>query len=482
MKKWWWILPVIAVVLLIASRFIWLDRSARFVWDESDDLVRMKEIWDNKRLTLVGPISESNVNIYGSLSYYMLMPFAVAYNFNPVGPVVGTAFYSTIFILLLAFFLHKNFKLDPSLVLFFLIPIFPFLQTGRWAWNPHYVPLWQLLSVMAIFFASKRKGLLSKLLWVGAGVFSGLTIYCHWYAVFAVGGLFLAICCWPLACRKGDFPKAFLFGIGVILSWLPMVVFDLKNPPGLFLTRFIFFGPWAKGGGEVNYFEVISRIPKLSFVFVNYFFQNPMATWGGLGILGVYFIKIVSGSKKRKLLLLLPVLANIIGLALVGPHMFEHYLLGSVLFFVLFLLIPDNNGRSSSFQKIILIYFFVFSLKPAILEITKNTWMTNIGRTRKIADIVQQNIGKQRCNVFVAASPDQNTTGKRYRDLLKVRGINLMMKEEYRNYECLFVISTSGWEKIQKDAAYELDLVRNNQPVGKWQVEDWFVYKAENSP
>ncbi len=111
-----------------------------------------------------------------------------------------------------------------------------------------------------------------------------------------------------------------------------------------------------------------------------------------------------------------------------------------------------------------------------IEEILKNDWSTNIRRTKAITTHMSQNI-EDRCNVLAIASTDSGTTGKKYRDLLEIWGTKILSKEEYTDYDCLFVVSTSDLKTVKRDPSYEMDLVRATQPIKIWEVEGWYLYK-----
>lgn len=422
-------------------------------------------------------MSENNLNIYGSLSYYTLMPFAAISNFDPLSPAVGTAFYSVIFILLSSFLLNKFFKWKWLVALTFLIPLFPFLQSGRWAWNPHFIPFWQVLSLFPLLLAFQKS---RWYLWILSGFLLGLTVHNHWYAIFSLGGLTLAILIWTI--RNHKFFNFLYFSLGTFLSLLPFLLFDFKNPPGLFFTRFLYFGPYASNS-STELPTLLLRIPAFFQNLSFYFFQNRNFSFVVSLVVFVYivFVLVKSHSLLKKLLLL-PIFTQILGLSLTGPHSFDHYLLPAALYFVLILAIPDFKQKFSRFQITLMVLLSVLSLLPAYQEITKDTWMTNINRTKKITTIIKQNINGQKCNVYAGPSPDQNTVGKRYRDLLKVQGVHISEKEYYRDYQCLFVVTTTNnLLEIQNDPAYELDLIRHQPLVQKWTIESsgWFVFKFE---
>src|SRR3990172_3773838 len=112
-------LLAVVVLALAFSRFWNLDKTARFIWDESSDLVNMHQIYVEKKLTLIGPISEDGSKVFGSLTYYMLLPFAVLGNFDPVAPAYGAAFWGVATDILL---FYLGYKINKK-IFFLFIPI-----------------------------------------------------------------------------------------------------------------------------------------------------------------------------------------------------------------------------------------------------------------------------------------------------------------------------------------------------------------------
>src|SRR4030043_455356 len=170
-RKYFWFFIIIYLIALLFSRLINLDRTARFLWDESSDLVRMHRIYEEKDLTLIGPISEDGNKVFGSLTYYMLLPFAIAGNFHPLSTSVGAAFWgiaTSIIVLILTYRINKSFIFP---VAFLTLTWYPLVETGRWAWNPNLIP----------------------------------------------------------------------FSTGLVLAIAPFIIFDLTHPPGLFLSRILYF-------------------------------------------------------------------------------------------------------------------------------------------------------------------------------------------------------------------------------------------------
>ncbi|MBU3956794.1 hypothetical protein KKI19_00735 [Patescibacteria group bacterium] len=467
------LLLLVTIILCVLTRTLFLDTSARFIWDESGDLVRMHEIFKEKKVTLIGPISQDKINVYGSLTYYMFLPFALLFQFDPIGPVIGAAFYSLVSIFLLAVILWKKFGWNLVGSILFLSFIFPFLQAGRWAWNPNLVPFWQILSLFVYFsvFLKSKRGI-----WLFfSGFLQSLAVHNHWYAVFALAGFSVFVFLTSPRQKKWCYFLIFLTGVSVGLA--PFLVFDLTHPPGLFITRMIYFSPLSLSQGAFSMKTFFLRSISLPYQFLFYFFQERLISWLMLILLLLFFLK----ERLVKNLLLLPLFFLFIGLSLIGGEVYQHYFLSGVVFLVIWLFYCKKSVHHSCFQKLIILLFFVFSIKPSISELLKNDWSTNIAATRKIVMTISSDIESRNCNLVVVASPDLNTKGKRYRDLLFLKGINLLPEDNYRDNECLYVVSSSDEATIRKDPAYELDRIRNMSATKEWQIKNsiWNVYRFD---
>ena len=97
------LLLILFIIALLFTRFYNLSQSDRFTRDESSDLVRMHQYYIDRTLTLIGPLDNTGTKVFGSLTYYMLMPFAILGNFNPVSPVYGTAFFGLLTALMIVY-------------------------------------------------------------------------------------------------------------------------------------------------------------------------------------------------------------------------------------------------------------------------------------------------------------------------------------------------------------------------------------------
>ena len=79
-------------------------------------------------------------------------------------------------------------------------------------------------------------------------------------------------------------------------------------------------------------------------------------------------------------------------------------------------------------------------------QITAVAWENNTNSARFISNTIYDEIVKNNLknnNVIILASPDTNTIGSRYRNLLLIKGVTLRAKNEYQITDHLFVVSIS---------------------------------------
>ena len=465
-KRWLLLIFVLFALLLLFSRFYNVDKTARFIWDESSDLVRMHQIFNEKNLTLIGPISEDGNKVFGSLTYYMLLPFTILGNFDPLSPTLGAAFWgvvTAILIVYLAARVNKN-------ILLFILPIavfwYPLVETGRWAWNPNLIPFWVTLAL--IFYL--RKSIFSKFL---SGALMGLALHHHYLSGFAALGLALMILLTsPKEIKMKEF---FSFSAGAFLAILPFIVFDLTHPPGLFLSRILYFNYLGGPGEKASLLKNLVSIVDGTF---GYFTQSNLfkavlfISW-----LALIYTDIKNRSKALPFAGVF--LVQILGLLFVKDF-YVHYVLPAVPFFLLYLIYPRKAlGKTLSYISLSLL--LLSSLFSFPKQITKVTWEGDIASVKYITSIIEQKIKEddlKNANLAVLSSPDPNTYGRRFRDLLLLKGVSLRTKEEYQITDALFVVTTDNSEALRADPAYEMNYFRNGPLVKKWEVpdSDWRIF------
>lgn len=480
------IIYIFFLTALLFSRFFNLQQTARFTQDESSDLARMHSYWQDKKITLVGPISNDNNKVFSSLTYYMQLPFAAFYNFEPVGPVVGTAFWGVITVLLL-FFLggclavtaakktgSLSIKDSPQLVFFWLLLLVwpPLLVSSRWAWNPHLISFWVALALVIQQFQFKGKHFL-------LGLFLGLTIHHHYLAVFAAG-MYLLAEVFLLVREKKTTEIGFLVS-GFVVALLPFVLFDLRHPPGLFFSRYL-----QSDTPHLVRFQVSVLGQNL--------FRNIQGVLQVMTHLGWLQLPVLVGlatviwhdfkNNQDYLRFLLPVVAQVVGLIMIDDFA-PRYFLPAVVFLLVWLVLPRKRLAQLTTTLI-----FSAMLLSALLQLPKNLTQPVMQPSMRvvtqaqhvIVDLLQNNPEIKNHNIAALTANDLDSLGLKYRDLLSVRGVTFKAPSEYDTTEHLLVVSDQDEEAVRQDPNVAMVYFREGRLRGEYFLEEkpwrvlWFSH------
>jgi hypothetical protein len=413
----------------------------------------MHQIFVEKKLTLVGPISDDRSHVFSSLTYYMLLPFAALYNFDPLGSVTGAAVWGVLTWAVMMIFVKRKFP--KFLVLTGILGAiwFPLVQTARWPWNPNLIIFWIFLGLILSDY---------KKWWIRflAGFSFGLAIHHHYLAI--VPAILMVV-------KKRDL---FMF-LGTLAAIMPFVIFDLRHPPGLFIFRMIAYN---QGTMNTNVPQLIKNIPALFSFFSNYIFQlQPLAMLGTAAIILLAFSDLIKKSSARGWLLIWVI--TLVPLLMYSLQ--SQYLLPVLPFFVIWIL-ADRTGLSRKLAKGIICLLIIGSVigLPPLYNVPD--WQGNLKLVRGVTDIIGGQIVKNKMvnpNLAVLSSPDIYTNGKKYRDMLLIRNIRVKAYEEYETSDNLFVITTGTPDELRKDPALEMLFFRKGPVAGVWNVpgSNWKV-------
>ncbi len=472
-RKYFWFFIIIYLIALLFSRLINLDRTARFLWDESSDLVRMHRIYEEKDLTLIGPISEDGNKVFGSLTYYMLLPFAIAGNFHPLSTSVGAAFWgiaTSIIVLILTYRINKSFIFP---VAFLTLTWYPLVETGRWAWNPNLIPFWTAISLFFYFFKNKQASFLS-------GLFMSLCLHHHYISIFAIFAYWLFL--FFKSIKEKNVNYIISFSTGLVLAIAPFIIFDLTHPPGLFLSRILYFNYLSTP--TLSLVQALTKILYVTDHSFTYFVQVTVFRYTLYPILAYLIYKDIN-NRSSALSFLLIFVVQLIGSSIVEVFN-NHYILPGMVFFLVYLIYPRNK-KYSNFSLASLYLIIASSLITFFPQINKITWQTDIKTTYNISKTVEEIIIKDNLknnNIAVIASPDNNIYGRKFRDLLEIRGVTFKTKDEYHISDHLFVVSTSSEEVLRKDTSYEMSIFEEGELMtySEYENSDWKLYVFKHNP
>jgi len=440
---------VISSIILIAifSRVLRINTNAHFQADESRDLVNIHQIFIEKKITLVGPISDDGNHLFSSLTYYLLLPFAVIFQFDPMGTVIGAVFWGIITFVcfwLLAIKINRK-MLIPAGILAALW--WPLIQTSRWPWNPNFVPLWIALSIYLSLYKGKKFKFLS-------GLSAGLALHHHILAIISAAFVWL---------RK----HSFLWLLGFILAMLPFVIFDLRHPPGLFFSKMLSYSSGQS-------FKLTETIPKMisAVKFTNnYLFPGTILTT--IIFLTACIIFILDLKNKSKNIYWGISFFLSLGIFLLFNQQ-PQYLLGSLPLFWMWLFGPRKKiGQKMVIGLVILIC--LSSLLKFKNEIFKDDYTGNIKLLSSVSKIIKDQIDNQKlsnANLAVLGSVDEDRLGKNYRGVLLTWNTKIKGPTEYITSDNLFVITQKEVNNLKGDGAAEIDGFRNGPVIGVWPISN----------
>ena len=223
------LLFILVTALSIFIRFWNYEKLLNFHGDPPFFLMEVKDMLESGKLRLIGPIVKSQIIegrgfFTGPFLYYFLALLGMMTNWNVY---VMTGIFSSlwIFAFIAAFIWLKNrFDELTALFVYVLLSFFPFfLPQSRSIWNPHFIPLF---GIMSFGFLDKRKE--SIFYYLLSGLFFGLALNIHFSAVLWIPA-YAFIVFYEIVKRKFIFRPWILFFLGVIAGELPYIIFELRH-------------------------------------------------------------------------------------------------------------------------------------------------------------------------------------------------------------------------------------------------------------
>ena len=442
-----------------------LEKNSRFIWDESRALVDIHRIWEQKQITFVGPISEDNLEMFPSLSYYMYMPATVIANFDPLGPAYMAALYGVIAWVLLTITIIRLFGISKkSLLLSLLVATLnPVLTASRWAWNPNPVIFWLSIFIFSLTFKN------FIILFIG-GLSLGATLYHHYLAVLSVIPAILFL---PIFYKGNrDMVKKIGYIItGFLFAILPFAIFELKNH--FFFNSSAFLSANEKSFLTVSMTGYLERFWNALVVFATMFVPDNIY----LIVTFILFLSAIFIVYNNDKFIKYSFSVLVTSLLLFGfvtktyPHYQYSQVPVAILLFLHFFFVNKNL-----FGKIFLAFLLIYSLIFSIKLINSYTWQGDVIAIRNVTKhILEEKSSK--ANVASLASPDTNLYGQRYRDMALINGKLLYAFDKYPQSEVLYVVSTTNEaEVLRNDHAWEIESFKGSTITNIWRVSDLPLY------
>lgn len=191
LKNWklLWLIAILAVASFTRSYNLW--DSLMFQGDQGRDAILVSQIFTERDLVFIGPVTSVGNMYLGPFYYYFMLPFLWLSYPNPLGPVYAVAVLSVLTTYLLyrwgkvwigevaALLAATTYALSASFALY-----------GRFSWNPNPAPFVSLLTLWGVWLSLKK----SPRYWWLVGLGVSILLQLHYVTLLAVasaGGVWL---------------------------------------------------------------------------------------------------------------------------------------------------------------------------------------------------------------------------------------------------------------------------------------------------
>lgn len=501
------------LLLTLFLRIYRIDEYLTFLGDEGRDVLVVKHILEGD-LTLLGPTASVGGFFLGPIYYYLMAPFLLLFNYNPIGPAVMVAIFGAATVFLVYFLSKEFFNAKVGLVAALLYAVSPLVITySRSSWNPNVVPFFTIFMLYTLYKSVIKKSLKLTLF---AGFLFGILLQLHYLATFLGVIVFFYILLGTLTQIKG-FPKAFfqlirrflLFATGTLIGWFPFLLFELRH--GFPNLQSIFKFVFASGdtGGNEKYFEIagdalfrvfgrlILTFPKVEDV--TKYNADVLQIWG----IGVWLLAFVcvgfslfylaqNYHKKneifyQQLLLLLWLFTGIILFGFYKKPIYDYYL--GFLYPVPFLMLAGFLFYLFRQKRSIVMLTWVGIIGITVLNLLYNPFRTpgnhQLAQVRGIAEFVLEKTNGEPYNFAVISSGGNSDHAYRYffevnnhpPTTIEFEGVD---PERKTVTDQLLIVCESLPCEPRGYSLWEVAGFGQAEIVGEWPVSVLKVYKLEH--
>lgn len=298
-----------------------------FLGDEGRDVLVVKRMIVDHKLTLLGPITSVGSMYMGPVYYYMMVPALALSGLNPVGPAIMVALLSIATVFAVYYLGNRYFSKTVGLIASFFYAISPLaIIQGRSSWNPNVVPFFSTLMLLGLYkvIIEKKEKYMALI-----GVMLGILIQLHYTSVY----LLITVVASILITKT----KISLKAIGIcFLGWLaafsPFLLFEVRHE----FTNIRAVLNFLTTGSETQGTDISRMVHIFQDVVVRMFWRLLVIVNAELTeiliIASVVVIGFVTYKKKEKinelLILLMWFLSGVLAFSLYGGIIYDYYFVG----------------------------------------------------------------------------------------------------------------------------------------------------------
>jgi 4-amino-4-deoxy-L-arabinose transferase-like glycosyltransferase len=472
---------IIALVLIGGFlRLYNLQASLQFLGDQGRDVLVLYKMLTEFDLPFIGPITSVGGFFLGPLYYYLMAPFLLLFNFNPVGPAVATAMIGVLTIPAIYYvtlqMLSKKAAKFTSLL--FAIGAMPVILT-RGAWNPNPMPL----AVLGLVFGFYKARTTHKTKWLILSAISlGIALQLHYMIVFL--GPFIALQLIKVFKDKQLRPKLIHWFLTIIILMTPLILFELKNNFINFsgLIEYLTKNDYQKFNFLQTFKDLKGRSEQAIGMLLGYGEQYSLfRVWLTRLIWLPGLILLVKKSSLGYKMIISWLTLSIIAISFyrgVIPAYYIAFIMPSV-FMLLGFLLSLFSGKLKLIPFIFIAIFIYFNSQTLYKALTETGNLNSVKKTAQfILKDVQENNHQDYNLTLIDGTKDYKAYSFRY--FLKALGGQPLGIDQYPNTQVLYLVSPYPQTEILSKETWEIKSLRPAEVTQIWEFESSEnVYKIE---
>ncbi|MBP7119148.1 glycosyltransferase family 39 protein [Candidatus Woesebacteria bacterium] len=365
------VLLIAILVFAFFMRVYRIDYALGFYFDQGRDALAIWDLIRNHKFFLIGPTTGIAGIFRGPFYYYLIAPFYLIGQGNPLYPSIFLSL-TSVGALALLFKLTRKIIGAPGALMATLIGAgsFYIILASRWLSNPTPMLLLSMALIYAMFLILEGK----KWAWVAIGFISGTSLF-HFgssgeFFYFPALAIFFLWQTKPWSSKRNlpSFTICVLTVLAFLSTAAPLVLFDLRHDHILWnnVKAFLF----EKGSFKGNFMDVLRvRFDFYYSVFASKLFEtrnNREIILMIIPIIGIATQAKKLFTNKYFLSVFLLFMSPIIGLLFFQGNegnIYDYYLTGYYLVFILLFSVGLGVVYKSTFGKIFLVVFFYVFLQ-----------------------------------------------------------------------------------------------------------------------
>lgn len=478
------------VILALATflRFYNLPNNFMFQGDQGRDALVVANIFKEKDLVFIGPVTSIGNMYLGPFYYYFMLPFLYLSYPDPIGPVYAVAVLSVTTVALIYFISKKIFNQKVAILasIFFALSHLS-IELARFSWNPNPAPFFSILMFYFCYLAFKK----DSRYWLLVSAMFSILIQLHYVALLSlIGAIVIFFFDLKEKIKKNKSKTLITFAALAVLIFLfsltPLILFDYKHDwRNLEAFKNIVskeqsFDIERKTDREginafIKFFTVDFKRQSKKVLFDSTFGDigvNNFFFYFSLSFIVFYLVKNKKIVKIEEKLLFSFLLSGLIGLSLYQHEVYKHYfayLLPIIYIFYAWIL---NSIKPKWLNYLLSALFIIFF-------VTKNVQLYNyqdsgwkIRDVKKVAESIQKRIANSEKYNLVLLSESKDLYGMNYRYFLSTMTNPPLKIEEHHQAEKLFIINEEKKEQDILDLQiYEILVFPHKNILDKYQFD-----------